>query len=70
LLLDIMLGTPLLRLSTIMHLLRLDLGLTIARQTRNGALNSSRNTASNAGCQIGELALCFLAFACGVLLLA
>lgn len=68
LLLNIGLRTPLLRLPNIMLLLRLQLCLPITRNTSNGTSNSTRDAVCDAGAEVVELALCFLAFAFGVLL--
>ena len=70
LLLNIMLGSPLLRLPDIVSLLRRRLRLPITSQARNRTAHSARHPVRDAAGEIVELALCFLAFACSVLLLA
>jgi hypothetical protein len=69
LLLYIRLRTSLLRLSDVVLVLGSSLGLTVAGNTSNGASNGTSNTVGNTASEVVDLALGFLALACGVLLL-
>jgi hypothetical protein len=53
-----------------MSILRRRLGLPITRQPRNRTTDCARDSVANAGGEVVDLALGFLAFAGGVLLLA
>ena len=53
-----------------MLLLRANLSITIASDTRNSSTDGTRNSVGDAGTEVVELALGFLGFAFGVLLVA
>jgi hypothetical protein len=65
-----MLCTALLCLADIMLLLSRSLGLAVTGQAGNGAADSSRDSVTDARGEVVDLALGFLRFAFGVLLLA
>jgi hypothetical protein len=70
LLLNIVLGTSLLRLPNIMLLLSLQLRIPITSDTSDCTTNGTSNPVCDSGTEIIELALGFLAFSFGVLLSA
>jgi hypothetical protein len=70
LLLDIRLRTTLLRLTNVVPLLSSNLGIAIAGDSSNGALGRASNSVGNTTSEVVDLALSFLSFARGVLLLA
>jgi hypothetical protein len=69
LLLDISLRTPLLRLADIVSVLGSSLGLTVTSKTGDSASNCTSDAVGDTASEVIELALGFLALACGVLLL-
>jgi hypothetical protein len=69
LLLYIRLRTTLLRLANVVFILGSSLGLTVTSKTSGCAFNGTSDAVGNTTGEVVDLALGFLAFACGVLLL-
>lgn len=70
LLLDVILGTALLRLALGTHLLVVGLASLVTRDAREGAADGTLGAASEAGAKVAELALGLLLLALEVLLAA
>jgi len=67
--LDIGLRATLLRLANVVPVLSSGLGLAVTSKPRHGALDRTSNAVGDAAGEVVDLALGFLALACGVLLL-
>jgi hypothetical protein len=69
LLLHIRLRTTLLRLANVVSILGSSLGLTVTSKTSGCASNGASDAVGNTTGEVVDLALGFLALACGILLL-
>lgn len=67
---DIVLGTTLAGLASVVLLLCTDLCITVTRDASNGLTDAAGDAVSDARAQVGDLALCLLALAGEVLLTA